>query len=350
MSEDDVRIVGLSEVNEETLNAFMKTAYTSTKVEFLRHYGGWRHRGNENRFLLLKGDRIAGYSAVIAEPLFLGDRTIQASWLVDVYVHEDFRGQKLQRYLDAKAKSSSDVLLGFPNHLAAKVHRKHGWGVRDDYRVMMLPLRPPMISAISQLRGAKGTALRIAAHLAAPVALMYRWWITNQKINLAWVIEEPDATTLASVFEKYREGWITTDRDIEFFRWRYLDAPYRSQLTFFGAGKSSLEPSVISVVRYVPRERSVTARVLDIFGDLRDKTSLSEIVRLVRKHAAIEGASHVTALATNPEIRTALRSNHFVVEVPLRFCWVANDKEIMQIINEGKCHWCYADSDADSID
>lgn len=351
MNSENVTIVSPAQVDSVEFDSFMRTAYSSAKTDFLRDHGHWRHHGQENRFVLLKDDQLAGYSAIIPEPLhLLQNRVVSAAWLVDVYVHEDFRGQKLQRYLDARVKTSSEVLLGFPNHLAAKVHKKHGWGVRDDYHIMMLPLRPTEVSIVRQVHGLKGIAMRTAAWLARPLAWMYRYWVAHRKVDGAWIIEEPDADLLAAVFEKYSDGWITTNRDADFIRWRYLQAPCRSQLTFFGAGSSPQDLSIIAIVRALPRQPSATARILDIFGDLRDREALSNVLRLVIQQAAKQGAAQVTAMVTNSDLYSALRANHLVVRLSLRFCWISDDPAIMQTIAEGNSHWCYADSDADSID
>ena len=66
-------------------------------------------------------------------------QTHQAHWLVNIIVDPAFRGRGLQRMMDQRLKEMCDLLLGFPNALAAKIHRKHGWGVREHHRTVLLP-------------------------------------------------------------------------------------------------------------------------------------------------------------------------------------------------------------------
>jgi hypothetical protein len=315
----------------------------------LRDHGAWRHRGDQHRLIALKGQRIAGYCAVIPSSVSLRDRVMTALWWVDLYVHPDFRGQGIQKRFDQVVNETADVKLGVPNQLAMKVHRKHGWGVRDDYRIMLLPLVPKEILQVRMAQGPRGAALRSAVRLASPVAWLWRRRLKGCEPAWAQMVERPEAESLAAIFHLYRRIFVTTNRDADFIRWRYLESPHRSQYTFFtgGAGQN---PSLALITRTFTRQGVTVARILDIFGDLTDGKGLLDVLRLAIREAAKKGASQVTAWACNPTMMSALRSSMFILSAPARFCWLSGGKEVMRIIDETPCHWTLADSDNDTPD
>jgi hypothetical protein len=165
----------------------------------------------------------------------------------------------------------------------------------------------------------------------------------------AQILEEPEAESLAAIFLRHREGWITTNRSADFIRWRYLESPHRSQYTFF-IGGSGLTPSLAAVSRTLTRHGVTVTRILDIFGDLEDRKGLSDILRLVAREAVKRGASQVTAIASDPTLMSILRANGFFVSVRFPFCWFSRDPEVVRIIGESRCHWVLADSDNDLLD
>jgi hypothetical protein len=164
----------------------------------------------------------------------------------------------------------------------------------------------------------------------------------------AQILGEPEAESLAAIFFRHREGWITTNRSADFIRWRYLESPHRSQYTFFIGGSGST-PSLAAVSRTLTLRGVTVTRILDIFGDLEDQKGVSDIVRLVAREAVKQGASQVRAVASDPTLVSTLRVNGFFAN-RFRFRWSSQDPEIMRIVGVNRCHWVLADSDNDLLD
>src|SRR6185295_1878928 len=159
-------IVTAGEVEPARLHAFLTHAYGPEKSEFLHRHGRWWHHGDENRLLVVRDGEIAGYCAVIPTRCRVDGVVHDGVWWVDLIVLPEFRGQGLQTMLDEALRSRVDLKLGFPNPFAAILHRKHGWGVREDWRAALLPLRPHATRIVRGASGGRGVLLRAGAELA----------------------------------------------------------------------------------------------------------------------------------------------------------------------------------------
>jgi GNAT superfamily N-acetyltransferase len=339
----------VTKVDAAELDELLAGAYSNAKVGFLREHGRWWHRGDEHRYVVREGQALAGYCAVIPAPIWLEERTVAATWWVDLYIRPELRGRKLQRPLDNRVKATAPLLLGVPNQLAAKVHRKHGWGVRDDWWVLMLPLRPCAVTVVSMAGGWRRVVLLSAAALLTPLLWLYRQRLIRRRALTAWRIVDPTPEQLAAVFTRHRDGWITTCRDSAHLQWRFFDSPYRSEYSYYLAGSSRAEPSLAAVTRTFVRGRAIVVRVLDLFGELTNRPPLLDILRLIVQDAVSKGAAQVTCIATNPELQSALTTLGFAFRTTFRFCWVSSSPELMESVAHGRCHWSFADSDCDSV-
>ncbi len=162
-------ILTASDVQESELDGFLQRFYGSARANFLRTSGNWRHHSARNRWVVRERDEIAGYCAVIPVTVLVAGRPRNAIWWVDLIVAPEYRGRGLQTLFDQEILGQSSLKLGFPNALAARIHRRHGWGVREDLRSLLLPLRPKEIRALRQ--NAIG---RVTANLLQPVSALLR--------------------------------------------------------------------------------------------------------------------------------------------------------------------------------
>ena len=339
------------EVEADKLDRFMRCCFPTAKSDFLRDHGAWWHRGNEHRYVAVEEEtgELAGYSAIIPVEVLVAGKEHSAIWSVDFYVPPEFRGRVIQRLIDQTISDVAALHIGFPNDIAAVIHKKHGWGVRSDYRVMMLPLKPLQVPHYRALRGWKRYLFRTAMGFLTPVAWVYTRWLAQRRITTVKAIEQPTAEFLAGIFQQQKHDLITINRTASHFQWRYLDAPYRDQLMFFVAGDDS-KPSLAAVIRIFVRRDVTIARILDLFGDLEDRPGLSALLRFITVEMAKTGVVYIAAMVTRPELVSVFRLNGFIMSTSSRFCWRSTDPEIMSIIGENPGHWCLGDSDNDSID
>ena len=117
-----------SRVEKSVLDDFLRRNFSGIKAEFLIEHGEWWYGGDHNRWVILAGDQIAAYCAFLPTKVWINGGEENALWWVDLVVAPQFRGQGLQSIFDREILQRSEIKLGFPNELAAKIHRKHGWG------------------------------------------------------------------------------------------------------------------------------------------------------------------------------------------------------------------------------
>jgi hypothetical protein len=341
------RLLTAGQVDPEQLHGFLERFFGPVKAAFLRDHGAWWHRGEDNRMVLTVEGEVAGYCAVIPTRCQVGDRSLDAVWWMDLVIDPKFRGQRLQSLLDVEVRRRSELLLGFPNALAAVIHRKHGWGVREDLASLVAPLRPLGLNAVRRTTGLKGVAVRGVAALAAGPFRLRRALLAGRDEDGELVRREvaPSAPELARI-ARLQEPSITAIRDADFLRWRYLEAPVRDQLRIFTAGPAG-QPRVAAILRLLPPELGGAARLLDVFGELRRDEMVLPLLRRIVCHGAAMGAPQITALAAHSRLARQLRRSGFWLRGPARFCWWSGDAEIMRLIAQGNHHWVVGDSDHD---
>lgn len=339
MSEVRVRLA--SEVDGERLHAFLRSWFGAVKADFLRRHGDWWHRGKENRWVLVDSEVIAGYCGVIPTTCWVAGVPRDAVWWMDLVIAPEYRGLGLQTRFDDLMKSRGSLLLGFPNELAAKIHRKHGWGVRETLKTLLLPLDPPHLQAVVRSAGWRGAGLRLGARLVAPAAAWMRWRSRRFEAGTARQIDRPDFEQLADLASKHLDRrCVTVRRDADFLRWRYDGGPHRCLV--YGAGMGGV-PSAVLIARRTNRSE----RWLDLFGDLQNPAIRRDLIRFAIRQAVGAGMSQITVLSTRASRTSLLRPHGFVLSSTTRFCWLDDDRRTMAQFDSLPHDWCLGDSDND---
>jgi hypothetical protein len=334
-------------VDQAALASLLGRFYRADKAEFLARHGDWWHRGRNNRWVLEVNGELAAYCGVMPAALRVAGDRVEAAWWVDLVVAPKHRGQGLQPVFDARVRARAPLIVGFPNAVAAAIHRHHGWGVREDLEVRMLPLRP---FSIVERRAEKGVA-RAAEYLAAigaiPFAKLLRTRLERFQPRYSRPVDRPQPEELAAVFSEGSDATVTTTfRDAEYLLWRYLESPFRDELVFIIGGEHSAA-QVAAVLRIMVRESGTVARVLDLFGVLENTEVVRDVLLLASKKALAAGAIQVTAMASNRSHSEVLRSVGFFVRSCARFCWVSNHRELQERIRTAPLHLVLGDSDND---
>lgn len=338
---NDVRLRTAGEVDPEALDAFLARFFGARKAQFLKRHGAWWHDGDENRLVLVDGGEVAAYCGVIPVRCAIDGEPHDALWWMDLVVAPEFRGRGLQTIFDREVRARAPLLLGFPNELAAGIHLKHGWGVRDDLRAVLAPLVPRRLNAVRRAGGVRGRLLRAAAGTVTPLAWLWRRRLAAYSPRTARRVDAPDVEHWSALARGGAAGLATTWRDATYLRRRYLEAPYRDQLLCYETG------SLVLVSRRLERGGRSEERVLDLFGDLACRDELDDLLRTLLREAVRAGAAQVTALAASGELAAACRRSGFRLGSVARFCWSSPDPEVMDALARARGHWCLGDSDND---
>ncbi len=341
------RILSADQVAPEQLAAFLQRSFKPAKAQFLMRHGTVWHRGDGNRMVMVEGERVVAYQAVMPTTVRTGGERHEALWLVDVMVDAEHRGRGLQRQLDQRLVERRLLLIGFPNELAARIHHKHGWGVRDDLRAMLLPLRPRKLRPVVRL-GAERPRLASAAALAlGPLAALLRV-VLAQPAAGAQRLFELDWERLAAVDREHADSGVTaTDRSPGYLRWRYGESPFRSRIRGYLVRRGGRD-HVVVLLRLAGDSEQPSARLLDLFGAIDDRAAVRAALRTALADVAHQ-ASQITALTGRPELRRRLRCLGFVFSSTARFCWLSVDDRLQRRLG-GSCHWVLGDADNDEPD
>ena len=332
-----------AQVDPGELSAFLEEAFGPLKGRFIVEHGDWLHRGTGRRWVAICDDAIAGYRAMVPSICLFEGEEIPAVWAHDLYVSPRFRGRGLQRPLDERLLESArlenaSLLLSFPTEIGAKIYAKQGYGIRDDLSSFSVALHPRLLG--ERAPGARG-ALRRAG--ASGLAAVLRAWASRYGPKRTEVVDAPDPNTLEDLFRRYvTRDLATTMRSSEFLRWRYLEAPYRSELRFYLTGRQD-RPSHYAIVRYLGPGDSVRVRILDVFGDFRDAEGLTDLFRSVVRDATLGGALSVVFRAGSPELAHAARSAGLLISRKSRFRWLADMPSVHERFSTINLHWVYGD-------
>jgi hypothetical protein len=345
----DIQMVTAQDVDPVFLNKFLHRVYPPTKSDFLIKHGSWWHGADANRLVAIVEGQIGGYCAVIPSRVWGAGQVRAALWWVDLIIAPESRGCGLQTKFDQHVRLMSDSLLGFPNPLAAKIHLKHGWGVRDDLRVLLLPLRPLQIKSLQNSSGLRGNALRAGSSILSPLATMWRAKLLIERPRLAWRMEKFDSQILADAFSRaIKQELNTTWRDKEYFEWRYGQAPKPDEYSFYLSG-SLQTPSHFLIARHIAQDGVHYSRILDVFGDFDDTAAIRDLFILAIQDSIRHGAGQVTVLCSVPQLADLARSLGFIFSSLTGFCWISKDQSFMKAFS-GQNYWVLADSDNDAPD
>ncbi|MBN1304041.1 MAG: GNAT family N-acetyltransferase [Anaerolineales bacterium] len=340
-------ILSVDRIDRELLSRFFRQVYSPLKSEYLIQHGTWLCRSDANRYVIMVGEQIAGYCAVIPTKVCIADQVVPALWWVDIIIAPEFRGRGLQTRLDEHVRQRAAILLGFPNSVAAKIHEKHGWGVRNDMQVMLLPLWPVQVKQVRKAAGLQAMFLQFGARLLDPAAILWRKIISSSSSRVAWRLEHFDAELLSDIFKRTKTGKeVTTLRDCWHFNWRYIGAPESEQYSVYLAGDRH-KPNLYLISRQVTREDgSRFTRILDIFGDFNDISNLRGIFLLVLQDAIKYGSGQVTMMTSQPILGLIARQFGFIFYSPVSFCWWSTVESFENTL-AGRIHWVLGDSDND---
>lgn len=340
-SEPRIEVVEAVTADPKELSAFLDEACGPRNSRFLIEHGNWLHRGSGGRFVATYDGVIAGYREMYPALCLVAGRETPAIWAANLYVSPRFRGRGLQRLLDRKLLEGSKLRMSFPNQTGAKIYSRQGYALRDDLRLLTVPLFPKSDPPVLRRVG------RAGATFVSPIASVYRAWASRYRPIGVEAVDSLDPSEGEEIFRRHAApDMITTLRSAEFLRWRYLEAPYRAELAFFLGGPSHRRTQC-AIVRYRSIDGRVEARILDMFGDLEDEAGLADLTRTIVRDAVLRGACDVRALVGAPKLRHVMRSAGFLVSRPCLFRWLADDKILQESLRTAKLHWTLGDSEID---
>jgi len=336
------KIFPIEETNPQALAEFWRSVYPAQKSEFLIQHSAWQHASN-CQYVIETSGKIVGYSALIPTRVNMSGEVRRAHWWVDLIIAPEARGQGLQSLMDKFIRAQFDLLLGFPNAQAAEIHRKHQWGVRDDMKALLLPLRPTRMKSVQRSHNA---AIRLGAYALTPLAALWRGVLSKRDIQSAQKIPL-DENLLAEISTRWQNAQPinSAQRDAAFFSWRYGQSPHADEYTCFAANNRE---GYLILRNLINADGLRHSRILDVFGNFQNPAMLADLLSLAAQDALRRGSAQITLLASLPELAQAARRQGFIFSAPVRFCWLG-DAAAMSAFSQ-KNYWTLADSDNDEVE
>ena len=183
-------------------------------------YFRWKHLENPfgRSFMILAehGGRIIGFRALMRWRFRIDDRSIQAVRPVDTVTHPDHRGQGVFSMLTRTAldllREDVDVVFNTPNRNSLPGYVKMGWKVVGQVPVRIRICRPASFIAWKLRRDrAAQEAPSVRPTIEAPTA--------------AGALAEDAAIGALLGSSEVSAGRYSTQRSVEYLRWRYGAAP-----------------------------------------------------------------------------------------------------------------------------
>jgi GNAT superfamily N-acetyltransferase len=355
-SETRIRIVEVAQTDPLQLSAFFYEAFGPVRARFLMNHGDWWHGGSGGRFVAMCDDTVAGYRGIIPSACLLDGKELRAIWGVDLFVLPRFRGLGLQKLLDQRLLDASDLIMSFPGDLGAMIYAKQGYGVRQELQVLSMSLAPDPLAqttpglgglvkhvvARGQALGFRGTARQVVRRTRG---LSSRAQTAHYRSRHAERVDSPDPEALESLFRRYvASDLMTTMRSAEHLRWRYLDAPYRSELEFY-LSDSNGKSNHCAVVRFL--DFTLEARILDVFGNLADEEGIADLLRTILRDAAHRGVERISVQSSLPSFSNTLCNVGFTPDYMRRFRWFSHTPKVHERLSTAPLYWVLGDSDSD---
>lgn len=340
-------LVTALDVPPEKLHAFLSRFFVQEKCNFLRDHSDWWHCGNQNRWVILSDENVAGYCALIPTKIIVDHNAIPAYWWLDLIIAPEYRRKGLQSSFDKKLKEMDTLKLGFPNETAF-IHKKHNWGVRDDLTTKLLPLRPIKVTQVRNASGFRRILLNIGALFLIPFMSLYRRILKNYKPKFSRRINQPSPEELAKVFNNFPpKNFSTTLRDAEYFNHRFFNSPYKDNLNYYYCSYDDQVTHYAITRNFIYKGDRVT-RILDLYGDFKQSKKIKDLLFSVIADAIKNNSTQITITSTLPSLSNVFMHVGFIFNSKARFCWHSLDQDLMTKLSKN-IYWTLADSDNDEI-
>lgn len=347
MDKLEINLNSFSQVDDNKLYNFLTTAFGKDKAEFLKNYYMWWYNG-DNAIIATANNEVAGFCGIIPDRIKAGKEIINAAWWVDLYVHPKFRGLGIQRLLNNKVLEKYPNIFGFPNKVASLIHKKHGWLILNNCNIYLFPVIFEEISPIKKINSKYKFLIPILSILTKPI-IFYFINKLKQKGNRTILIDNVDLNVLSSCYDKLSEiNIITTHRDHQYLKRKYIHSPFAHQLKYFIAGTED-DSQLILIMRLLDHKQPIIARIIDLIGNINNYKLLEDVIIAATKYAISRGAVQITIATSYPLIKNILLNSGYFINKTFRFCFFVRDNQLKEIINKYPHHWVLADSDNETL-
>ena len=346
MKFENFEILTADKVKSEKIALLFSQAFGERKSDFLIQHGSWLHKSDDNRFVIVQNGNPVGYCGIIPTKIAVNGKIHDIVWWNDLWIHPDFRGRGLEKLFDKKITEFKEIKLGFPNKIAATIHKKHGWFVRENLRTRFLPVFPLRLPKIMRSTGIWKIIYFLLAGALNPFQMIIREKYRNFKPLFSWKISHPNVEQFATIFQKNLDrNTVTVFKDTDFFRWRYWECPYFDELSFYFCGDRE-NPTHYLITRILRKNGQKIGRILDMDGNLNAPENFVDMIKHATRDFIKKDVVQISAMATTEEIDRIFRKSNFYFFLKSRFCCKTSNGAILSPM-KNRIRFHFADSDND---
>ncbi len=279
-------------------------------------------------WIAVNHDRVVGQIAVQDGAVFLHGTRVEASWIVDVMIHPDFRGLGLGHRLHASVMQDRNVLITLtmapatrriaeradcltlgPTRQYVYMHRLSRQTVQR-YLLYKEETRPDIARLLRLFRKSVIGPVAVAAmaRLATRILCLRGGNIAARQFDFDEVAHFPDE--LDQLWANTREAFPAIfERSAKFLNWRFCDCPDLHYRRFLMRASGQLRGYVI--IRCAPSVELPAGIIVDVFTRPDDKDAIKALLTHARDMMTAE-VEYLEAAASTPAFEQALQQLGFI--------------------------------------
>jgi GNAT superfamily N-acetyltransferase len=341
--------------DSEALLSMYQEIFGAEETEASRRRWHWQYQENPYRppegpeiWVACEGETLLGQYATMPVRLKVAERTLRASWGMDVMVKPGIQrkgiGSRLFLYWDRQVEASLGLGLS-PSSYA--LFRKLQW---QDVGPVPCYTRLLDVRALlaRRLGGFVASLLAPAARFVLALAFPARRSASAE----AGVRVQPLSGGFGPAFDRLWEraapGFdFVVERSARYLEWKYRQVPFVSYEVFQAVAGDEL--SGYLVLRVAERPPLRLGLIVDLFAHPEDQASLAALVDQAVRWGRERRVARLQAFALDRRLGAALRrQGFFEIGSPMQFCLKINrdvDKDFYR--DTSRWHVTFGDSDQD---
>jgi hypothetical protein len=301
----DVEITSFSGNNFDSIIELTNAEYEGREIASER-YLYWEYVMNPNGHSIMhlaqSNGKLAAQYAVIPRQFNFSGNVIKGSLSVNTLTHPDFRGKNLFKQLAEKTfevcrKQGILFTIGFPNRVSLPViGKKNIFSITGSLVVLFRPLNPvnTFFRYLSnRSKSGEEIALTVDTHIGENI---FPFDISSSSTAYTKMLREFNFNTR-----------LTTHRDVDFFKWRYIDIPRRTYHSVI-YGNDDMKALIVLRAKYIYGIRCLIIVDIISIDQHAVKKLLNEVDRIAKENKI---ALIFSALPRHSEEYVTLKSKGF---------------------------------------
>ncbi len=330
------KIKKISEINIDNLHQFYALAFPS-RYKTLSKYWKWCYKIGSSNFeplVLEHNSKIIGMAGLIPENLFFQGKVKEAIWFTDFHILKDYRNKGFGSILTKEWMKICPIQITYCNEESLKIFKKHNWKNNNKtYR------------KISPVNFLKLIPILKKVNIDLKSSIFKKYFIKNvkdSKLIEPRVIEHKNIIEYCKLEEenKKKNELFSILRDEKWFKWRFIDCPYSSEIYEFKNNQDRLVAHVDILGKL--------KRINILYAFIQDKIN-SDIFPLVFNWCLNNNIDYIWSINSNHnKIFNETFIDNLFLKKSLNFaCW-AEDNNVFTHLEKGLSNSQGFDSDLES--